>query len=97
MECGKPSQKEEEEHMSSFWQDKIAELERYLPPLTRREDFDDFWARTRAQAAELAGRLAKAGQDAMRPYSLETVLPQILDQYNRLIPLGVPMREPVSV
>ena len=46
---------------------------------------------------ELAGRLAKAGQDAMRPYSLETVLPQILDQYNRLIPLGVPMREPVSV
>lgn len=46
---------------------------------------------------ELAGRLAKAGQDAMRPYSLETVLPQILDQYSRLIPLGVPMREPVSV
>ena len=36
--------------MSSFLQDKIAELERYLPPLTRREDFDDFWARTRAQA-----------------------------------------------
>lgn len=36
--------------MSSFLQDKIAELERYLPPPTRREDFDDFWARTRAQA-----------------------------------------------
>ena len=45
---------------------------------------------------ELAGRLAKAGQDAVRPYSLEAVLPQILDQYNRLIPLGTPIQEPVS-
>ena len=46
---------------------------------------------------ELAGQLAKAGQEAMRPYSLETVLPQILDQYNHLIPLGTPVQEPVSV
>ena len=46
---------------------------------------------------ELAGRLAKAGRDSMRPYSLEAVLPQILDQYNRLIPLGVPLEDPVSV
>ena len=46
---------------------------------------------------ELAGQLSKAGQEAMRPYSLETVLPQILDQYNHLIPLGTPVQEPVSV
>ena len=45
---------------------------------------------------ELAGRLAKAGRESMGPYALEAVLPQILDQYNRLIPLGTPMQEPVS-
>ena len=48
--------------MSSFLQDKIVELERYLPPLTRREDFDDFWVRTRAQAeAALGPRLQILG------------------------------------
>lgn len=46
---------------------------------------------------ELAGRLAKAGQDSVRPYSLEAVLPQVLEEYNRLIPLGTPTQEPVSV
>lgn len=34
----------------SYLAEKIAELESYLPPLTRRADFDAFWARTRAQA-----------------------------------------------
>ena len=33
-----------------YLQDRIAELEAYLPPLTRRADFDEFWARTLRQA-----------------------------------------------
>lgn len=36
-------------------------LTEYLPPLTRASDFDQFWARTRAQLAEVpvAGELER--------------------------------------
>lgn len=33
-----------------YLQDKIAELEKYLPPLTARPDLDEFWEKTLAQA-----------------------------------------------
>ncbi len=33
-----------------YLQEKIAELEAYLPPLTRRPDFEEFWQETRRRA-----------------------------------------------
>lgn len=49
-----------------YLQERIAELEAYLPPLTRREDFDDFWARTLEQAhsVPLEGECARVDYPA---------------------------------
>ena len=49
-----------------YLQDRIAELEAYLPPLTRRADFDEFWARTlkQARSVPLDGVLRKVDYPA---------------------------------
>ena len=53
-----------------YLEDQIAQLSAYLPPLTRREDFDVFWQETRRMADAVA----------LRPERSEVTFPGLLAQ-----------------
>lgn len=61
--------------------------------------FDDTAAFARAvkrllQEPDLSAALGTAAHDAVQPYALDTVLPQVMEQYLSLVPAAQPLRAP---
>ena len=61
--------------------------------------FDDTAAFTSAvkrllQEPDLSAALGTAAHDAVQPYALDTVLPQVMEQYLSLVPAAQPLRAP---